>query len=60
MFHEILEHRWYLGESAGQDLGLDFATQDYVEKILPFRTDSGTQVASEEIGSGANTGGLSS
>ena len=42
MFHEILEHRWYLGEQAGKDLGIDFATQEYVSKILPFRTDSGT------------------
>ena len=41
MFHEILEHRWYLGESAGRDLGLDYATADYVANILPYRTDSG-------------------
>ncbi len=41
MFHEILEHRWYLGESAGRDLGLDYATADYVANILPHRTDSG-------------------
>jgi hypothetical protein len=38
MFHEILEHRWYLGESAGHDLGLDYATKDYIENILPFRS----------------------
>lgn len=51
MFHEILEHRWYLGEKAGRDLGLDFATKDYCEKILPFRTDSGTHlIPGEEIG----------
>ncbi len=42
MFHEILEHRWYLGEKAGKDLGLDFATTEYISQILPFRTDSGT------------------
>ena len=44
MFHEILEHRWYLGEQAGHDLGLDFATMDYIEKILPFRTYVGVSV----------------
>ena len=38
MFHEILEHRWYLGEKAGHDLGLDYATKDYIENILPFRS----------------------
>jgi hypothetical protein len=41
MFHEILEHRWYLGEKAGRDVGLDHATLDYASSILPFRTDSG-------------------
>ena len=42
MFHEILEHRWYLGEKAGKDPGLDFATTEYISQVLPFRTDSGT------------------
>jgi hypothetical protein len=37
MFHEILEHRWYLGEQAGRDLGITFATEDYIRSILPFR-----------------------
>jgi hypothetical protein len=41
MFHEILEHRWYLGEKAGQDVGIEFATKDYASAILPFRTDTG-------------------
>jgi Domain of unknown function (DUF4032) len=37
MFHEILEHRWYLGEKAGKDLGITFAAEDYIKSILPFR-----------------------
>ncbi len=41
LFHEVLEHRWYLGEKAGHDLGLDFATVDYINNVLPLRTDSG-------------------
>jgi len=41
MFHEILEHRWYLGEKAGHDLGLDHATTDYIQKILPYRPPMG-------------------
>ena len=49
MFHEILEHRWYLGEKAGKDLGLDFATHEYVTQILPFRTDSATNVREEPV-----------
>lgn len=49
MFHEILEHRWYLGEKAGKDLGLDYATHEYVTQILPFRTDSATNVREEPV-----------
>ena len=41
LFHEVLEHRWFLGEKAGRDLGLDFATSDYIAQVLPSRMDSG-------------------
>jgi hypothetical protein len=41
LFHEVLEHRWYLGEKSGHDLGLDFATSDYIAQVLPSRMDSG-------------------
>jgi len=40
-FHEVLEHRWYLGEKAGQDVGLERATEDYIAQVLPLRSDSG-------------------
>jgi hypothetical protein len=40
-FHEALEHRWYLSEKAGHDVGLDFAARRYIEDVLPFRRDSG-------------------
>ena len=51
MFHEILEHRLYLGEKNGIDLGLENATYDYIANILPNRTDSGSTVlpSQEEI-----------
>jgi len=41
LFHEVLEHRWYLGEKAGADVGLENASQDYIDSVLPFRLDSG-------------------
>ena len=47
-FHEALEHRWYLSEKAGHDVGLEFAAQSYVNEILPFRRDSGVDVVKEE------------
>jgi hypothetical protein len=43
-FHETLEHRWYLSEKAGHDVGLEFAAKSYVSDVLPFRRDSGVDV----------------
>jgi hypothetical protein len=37
IFHEILEHRWYLGERAGRDVGLMTAAEGYVAHVLPHR-----------------------
>jgi hypothetical protein len=49
-FHEALEHRWYLSEKAGHDVGLEFAARSYVSNILPFRRDSGVDLKSVEVG----------
>ncbi len=35
IFHEILEHRWYMSEAAGRDVGTTAATRAYVEQVLP-------------------------
>ncbi len=40
-FHEVLEHRWYLGEKEGHDVGLENATSSYIQDVLPNRLDSG-------------------
>jgi tRNA A-37 threonylcarbamoyl transferase component Bud32 len=34
LYHELLEHRWFLSERAGRDVGLARATASYVEQIL--------------------------
>ena len=34
IFHEVLEHRWFLSERAGQDVGLDVAAEAYVRDVL--------------------------
>jgi len=47
MFHEILENRWYLSEKKGIDVGLEFATDNYVNEILPYRRDSGVDVVTQ-------------
>jgi hypothetical protein len=39
LFHEILEHRWFLSERAGKDVGTTAAARSYMARILP-RTPS--------------------
>ena len=39
IYHEFLEHRWYLGEQAGHDVPLEEAIDSYVEKILATKRD---------------------
>lgn len=47
MFHEILENRWYLSEQKGIDVGLEFATENYITQILPYRRDSGVDIGAQ-------------
>ncbi len=35
VFHEILEHRWYLSEAAGVDVGTTAAAKSYFDTVLP-------------------------
>jgi tRNA A-37 threonylcarbamoyl transferase component Bud32 len=39
IFHEILEHRWFLSEAAGRDVGLQKATDSYLEQVLRMAQD---------------------
>ena len=35
VFHEVLEHRWYMSEAAGRDVGTTAAARAYFEQVLP-------------------------
>jgi hypothetical protein len=37
VFHQVLEHRWFLSEKAGKDVGIDEAVRSYVRSELPMR-----------------------
>jgi hypothetical protein len=37
VFHQVLEHRWFLSERAGKDVGIDQAERSYDEGELPSR-----------------------
>jgi hypothetical protein len=35
VFHEVLEHRWFLSERSGFDVGTWAAARSYVQHVLP-------------------------
>ncbi|HMM96167.1 DUF4032 domain-containing protein [Phycicoccus sp.] len=39
VFHEVLEHRWYLAERAQHDIPITEALADYVATVLPGKPD---------------------
>ena len=39
IFHEVLVHRWLESEKAGHDIGMEAATQSYIDNVLRFRPD---------------------
>ncbi|WP_059005977.1 DUF4032 domain-containing protein [Streptomyces specialis] len=43
IYHELLEHRWYLSERAQRDVGMAAAADDYIATVLAGRPD-GTDV----------------
>jgi Domain of unknown function (DUF4032)/Lipopolysaccharide kinase (Kdo/WaaP) family len=47
IFHEILEHAWYLSEAAGHEVGLDVVTESYIENILAFRPDEASVLGAD-------------
>ncbi|MFI1964998.1 DUF4032 domain-containing protein [Streptomyces pathocidini] len=40
IYHELLEHRWYLSERAQRDVGLEAAVEDYTANVLPNRPEA--------------------
>lgn len=39
IFHQILEHRWFLSEEAGKDVGITEALDDYIATVLRYVPD---------------------
>jgi uncharacterized protein DUF4032/lipopolysaccharide kinase (Kdo/WaaP) family protein len=37
LFHEVLEHRWYMSERAGTDVPIRLAVRDYIDHVLPAK-----------------------
>lgn len=49
MFHQILEHRWFLSETAGHDVGLSDAVDSYVRNVLRFVPDERQVLTGDEL-----------
>lgn len=39
VYHEVLQHRWYMSEARGHDVGLADAVRSYVDQVLPHKPD---------------------
>lgn len=39
VYHEVLQHRWYMSEARGHDVGLSEAVRSYVQHVLPHKPD---------------------
>jgi uncharacterized protein DUF4032/lipopolysaccharide kinase (Kdo/WaaP) family protein len=48
LFHEYLEHRWFLSERAGRDVGAEVAVRSYAAEVLSHRPDEGAVVVDHE------------
>lgn len=49
LFHEVLEHRWYMSERAGHDMPIEDAIRDYVATVLPGKPDEATVVGVDTV-----------
>ena len=45
LFHELLDHRWYLSEAAGHDVGMADAVASFIEQVLPEVPDERATIA---------------
>ncbi len=39
VFHQVLEHRWFMSQEQSRDVPLNEAVRDYIENVLQFRRD---------------------
>jgi len=44
IFHQLLDHRWYLSQNEGRDIPLAEAVSSYVDTVLRHRRDEATMI----------------
>lgn len=50
IFHQILEHRWYLSERAGRDVPMPEVVRSYVDTVLRGAPDEKTRIDPPTVG----------
>ena len=48
VYHEVLEHRWYLSERTGHDVGLQATIDDYIASVLPHHAAAMASAVTED------------
>ena len=54
LYHEVLEHRWFLSEQAGTEVPIMEAAQSYVNNVLHRLPDEEIALSMESMGPLAN------
>jgi hypothetical protein len=49
LFHEVLEHRWFLSEAVGHDVGTTAAAHSYFETVLPLSAVPGASAEPDSL-----------
>ncbi len=48
LFHELLEHRWFLSEAGGREVSNEEALRSLLSAVLPFRAEERTILSPED------------
>lgn len=49
IYHQVLDHLWFLSESAQRDIGLKSAVQDYVTNVLPSLPEEKVLLGTDKV-----------
>ena len=58
VFHEVLEHRWFLSERAGHEVDIFDAARDYIEKVLTSKPVEALSTDEEDLDLGIRGAGF--
>lgn len=53
IFHEVLEHRWFLSQAAGHEVSMAKATESYLTTVLPYRPEEAAMLDTSLMGVGS-------